>query len=512
MNLPRYAAQQLCESGLILPNGVRNSLEGGYISANFGVPEGDLIELVQQRLLRRETRSRGMFYELSHDSLTNVLLSARAERRAIFVVLVAVLIFLVGVGIRPTIDNFQALLASYKIDPLRVQIADRTKSDDLRRDAFGQLERLSDTQVNLSDLVIDQLNLDKYFFRKSVTFTSSRLVGVSLRETEWMKEAQKSPGFAPRHALDFRYARITNTKFDQSDFTGATFDFALITGASFQSAVLSYSSFVAATISEANYSAAHLTATNFFRAKIDQTTFGGADLSYALFSNAKLDNVKFSTAKLDNTLFDNATIGENTDFSNAEWWLAAGWSRDRVASLEAKFPHADYAKTPTYLKGLNDHQRAVDAARSSQDAGTLASALNEIAWYRAIHGVDLAVAASEAEEAVRLTATNENILGNILDTEAYILMLLARQEEQSQQRERLEQARTIYVRALALPYSQLGYDYKVRGWRYRYALTLDYLGQSNEAVKYYKLSEGALYRPTHELLFMPRPEHVASQP
>jgi hypothetical protein len=95
----------------------------------------------------------------------------------------------------------------------------------------------------------------------------------------------------------------------------------------------------------------------------------------------------------------------------------------------------------------------------------------------------------------------------ILDTKAYILALRARLEDQTKRRERLEEAKKIFVESLQREDEPLS-PLLVAERSYHYALTLDYLGESSEADKYYKISDDAGYRPTHELLLMPRPERL----
>src|SRR5262249_50060586 len=93
--------------------------------------------------------------------------------------------------------------------------------------------------------------------------------------------------------------------------------------------------------------------------------------------------------------------------------------------------------------------------------------------------------------------------GNILDSKAYILMLRARLEKNADKGELFNEAKKLFLKAFELP--PFIYQFSTREWFYRYALTLDYLGEAAEADKYYNLSADAGYRPTHELLLIPRP-------
>lgn len=507
INLPRYAAQQLCENGLILANGVRNSLEGGYIAATYGVPEADLGELVQQRLLRNESRARGKFYELSHDSLTNVLLAARGERRIGMAARVAIGLFLIGVVLQPTIirpmlEAIYDRVVNYRTAPLRAQIADANNSDEKRVQAFVELEDISDGPVNLSGLLLKGLRLDNVVFSKPVSFQSASLIDSSLMRAERGKEKTKQ--FEPRSTFNFEEAKVINTKFDRSDLAMSTFDDARIIRSSFQSAVLNYASFLGATIADVDFSGAGLPGTSFFDATLERVTFWRADLTNARFVGARLKDVSFSNVKLQNAFFERVSIGEGTEFENTAWWLAGGWDASQVARLEKEFPRADYARSEGYLGGLKDRRQAVDEAQRVQNSTKLSSALNNVAWYRAIHGADLEDADAEADRSMEKNPT----YAYALDTKAYILML---RSLTSDRQERLQRAKEFFAKAFELQRSRkdmTSFDIIVRGWWYRYALTLDYLGDLAEADKYYKLSADAGYRPTHELLLMPRPERL----
>ncbi len=78
---PRSAIRELCEDRLITAGGKRNSRHEDEIVSEMGVPKNDLEQLVDDRLLQREQRSRGVFYELSHDSLVPSLQTAGKRRK-----------------------------------------------------------------------------------------------------------------------------------------------------------------------------------------------------------------------------------------------------------------------------------------------------------------------------------------------------------------------------------------------------------------------------------------------
>ncbi len=79
-NRPRSAIRKLCEHGLIA-GFYRNSLMVDVIKHRYGVPERDLSDLVNERLLRTEPRLGSQFYELSHDALVEPLIMIRRSKR-----------------------------------------------------------------------------------------------------------------------------------------------------------------------------------------------------------------------------------------------------------------------------------------------------------------------------------------------------------------------------------------------------------------------------------------------
>jgi tetratricopeptide (TPR) repeat protein len=79
--LPRLAArkrvQTMFERGLLDPHGKRLMLEEEEIARDYGVAPEVLNALVDSRLLRREPRNESVFYEISHDRLTEVIAKHR---------------------------------------------------------------------------------------------------------------------------------------------------------------------------------------------------------------------------------------------------------------------------------------------------------------------------------------------------------------------------------------------------------------------------------------------------
>jgi tetratricopeptide (TPR) repeat protein len=76
----RGRVRKLCEDGLLTSDGYRRPLRESEIIEEYGVSERTLSALVEERLLRKETRLNSHFYELSHDSLARPILESRSWR------------------------------------------------------------------------------------------------------------------------------------------------------------------------------------------------------------------------------------------------------------------------------------------------------------------------------------------------------------------------------------------------------------------------------------------------
>lgn len=76
----RSQARHLCEEFLISPEGRRISQEENELRWRLGVSTETLRRLTASRLLRAESRSESIYYELSHDSLIEPILESRRIR------------------------------------------------------------------------------------------------------------------------------------------------------------------------------------------------------------------------------------------------------------------------------------------------------------------------------------------------------------------------------------------------------------------------------------------------
>jgi uncharacterized membrane protein len=80
----RRAVHRLCEDLLISPEGRRLSVEEHQICWQLRLPPEILQQLVSNRLLRSDNRSDSTYYELSHDTLVEPVLTASRTRALLF--------------------------------------------------------------------------------------------------------------------------------------------------------------------------------------------------------------------------------------------------------------------------------------------------------------------------------------------------------------------------------------------------------------------------------------------
>jgi tetratricopeptide (TPR) repeat protein len=73
-------ARELCDTGLVSSQGRRLPLERDQIRSEWKVTDETLDRLVDDRLVRRETRLESTFYEISHDTLAETILLNRRRR------------------------------------------------------------------------------------------------------------------------------------------------------------------------------------------------------------------------------------------------------------------------------------------------------------------------------------------------------------------------------------------------------------------------------------------------
>ena len=76
----RKRAAAMFERGLLDSTGKRLMLQQDEIAREYGLNDAVLAQLVESRLLRREPRHESIFYEISHDRLTDVIATHRSAR------------------------------------------------------------------------------------------------------------------------------------------------------------------------------------------------------------------------------------------------------------------------------------------------------------------------------------------------------------------------------------------------------------------------------------------------
>lgn len=513
-NLPRHAIRTLCEDGLILGSGFRNSLEGGYIGAAYGVPEGDLVELVDQRLLRSEARQHGRFYELSHDSLIEILKRNRVRRRIWTAAATVAIAVLVICSVVVAQIGIQTVWLHVLLSPLKQTIV---KGDD--RERAGALDRYRELTpvLDLSETSIANLRFRESLLRPSaferVSFAKATLKTCTfslLPRPDQNALVRRTGGF---YRYSFKDAKIDEGVFSLGTITGADFSGTRISDTKFDSTRLSSVSFRNATLADVDFSDASLSDNE------------NSVLSSVDFLNAKLAGVSFKRADLRGVEFSGAQLNDTVDFTEAQWWMARGWSDDQLKQLESKFPHRAFAGSVRYGAEFTSRMNRVTEARdrSAKDrkdnggnAGNaqrdfdnaqrgLARALNEVAWYRAMHGQELPTAQQEIDEALSILADparqdprDAQDIRSMRDTKAYILM----------QQGDFGGAKGLLALAVGanlsvsvdIPPSRVGEVHPAI--IYKYALTLRALGEEAAAKAAFGLTT---YQPTHERLLVSMP-------
>jgi uncharacterized protein YjbI with pentapeptide repeats len=479
VNLPRLAIRSLCEEGLILASGFRNSLEGGYIGANYGVPERDLVELVDQRLLRSESRQHGRFYELSHDSLIGVLKRNRMRRRLILMTVVGGLVF-AGIFGRDIGAQANQLWTDIRVIPYRRAILNATDEQQLSNAVNAYLE--VSTVIDLSGDTFHGLTFEESKMApaiEGVKFSSSTLKNCTFVLGVGLKASSLFPSFA--RPGNYKYS------FTKSIIDGGRFDGSRIHSAVFDEASISNTTFLRANLQTASFRGAKLTGVDFSGSSLGSEWGDSVD-----FKDAVLSKVNFSGTSMQGTDFSGVMLDQSV-FTGAAWWLAQGWTDDQMKQLERQFPHADFVKSDRYSSVINTSAAKVERYRKLGEKELLAEELNRLAWHRSIVGVELPEAEREIDEA--LSISGDSTKATMLDTKAYVLM----------QRGDFAQAKHLLAQALGVdPTNPTQLDLRKLSPDivYRYALTFDIMGEADAAKKIFAMTP---YQPTHERSLVPKP-------
>jgi tetratricopeptide (TPR) repeat protein len=149
-------ARELCDTGLVSEQGHRLSLERNQIHSEWKVSDQTLARLIDARLLRRESRLESTFYEISHDTLAETIVSTKPFRlprkwRASAWTLGFVAIVVLGIWIvltdRIVREKEQAASARGLSDELVAFLISEDLLERLQRS--GQMGTLEDVQLNV---------------------------------------------------------------------------------------------------------------------------------------------------------------------------------------------------------------------------------------------------------------------------------------------------------------------------------------------------------------------------
>src|SRR5262249_41680735 len=136
-----------------------------------------------------------------------------------------------------------------------------------------------------------------------------------------------------------------------------------------------------------------------------------ANLSNSVFDQARFCDVDFSGADLTGTSFLNVTYDEAPpNFKDTAWWLSTGWNLQQVDLFRKQQGGLDPVvpgNRRTLSQNNSTYRNAIqkfEVGLKSAEIGTLkrADALDGLAWYRAIWGLELAEAEKNAEEATKI--------------------------------------------------------------------------------------------------------------
>ena len=153
-------------------------------------------------------------------------------------------------------------------------------------------------------------------------------------------------------------------------------------------------------ITGSKFSGSNLSSSQFRGSRIANTSFADANLYRVAFDNTALCNVDFTGASLREATVWSATIDGETagKLRGTAWWLARGWSKQQIDMLLPETKSAsDFDKIKNSAGFKYERERAENEVANtlgSTNSSARVSALNDLAWTLAIHGVDLGPAPS----------------------------------------------------------------------------------------------------------------------
>jgi len=465
INRARAAIRTLAENKLVTPGGYRNSISVDVIERGVGVPDHDLTELVDERLLRTEPRLGSHFYELTHDTLLRPLLKARRRRRrywaaAIFIPLL-LLLYLPG---------FAVLHRSLELRSYYLELGSRKRN--VSNQNLSPEERIANFKLLVN----------------APRFRDCSKCDLTTR-----------PGTPQIDLHSFRAFGIGLSE-------------AHLDGANFKDAIIAYSDFTKATLTKADFTNANLFSSDLTGAVLTQAKLNNAKLGNTDFTNATLTDAKLAGASVDGADFTNATIdpaafqakddkGEIT--LETVWWTAI-WSSEKLKELKEALPNKSIKDSATFQKELKNYTENAEGWAAPVDLNTFSSldeesrmdyqkqaaeAYNLLAWYLAVRGVDL----DKAETDARKARLYEPTADRLMDTLGFILLQVGKYDEALPL---LQQSLTSRQQAASDP-ARIGLAH------YHLALVLDRKGDKAQAQVHFDQAKQSGYRPTFECLVAP---------
>lgn len=154
----RRRARRLCEFGLLTQDGYRDHMSQRNVLETYKLTEGELNQLVEARLLRREAQFDSFTYELTHDSLTAPVKSSRPVRipKKLLSIVGGVAFVLVSIGsfllyqgsmLKQHADELQRVKETTQAVAQKEVVSLIKKNNSLR-------DELSDLQKNTQDIIL----------------------------------------------------------------------------------------------------------------------------------------------------------------------------------------------------------------------------------------------------------------------------------------------------------------------------------------------------------------------
>jgi uncharacterized protein YjbI with pentapeptide repeats len=310
VNSPRFSVARFCETGLVLADKVMNTIAILVAGKEYGLDQRNIDELVEARLVVRESRAGGEFIELAHQVLLPMLSNARRRRERISwwvgVLAILCILFVLETFWRPDVE-----VAKYALSEGESTIALRYL-------------RWRETQLDLSGVK---------FPDGTRAFQNLQLIAPNFSNA--ILNASQFGQFVAEQA-SFTSARMANSVLTDDDFAKAAFDQTDLTSAKFQDTDLSKANFTKATLEGAS------------------------------FINSNLYNTNFSN------VLASGLPSRKVDMTGSNWWMSIGWSPEDQEVFWNKYKADAFKLTKAYTQLLT--LRCLDvrlAADPKQEARAL---------------------------------------------------------------------------------------------------------------------------------------------